>query len=327
MASKFIFTLQNYFAKIIGGESMIDVTLIGTAALMPIPQRALTAAFLTCGGHSILFDCGEGTQTAARKVGVNLMKTDIIALTHYHGDHILGLPGLLKTMWRAQRTEPLYITGPEGLWNKAMEPILRLTGQTPYPIELITLPEDGLPLDTLFKGWSAAMLIPFKTEHKVTSQGYCFTLSRAGKFLPQKAKALNIPVNLWKILQGGQSVQLGDITITPQQVLGEPRRGLKVVFTGDTTLCDSLIDAATDADLMISEATYGDNAQTLKAIENGHMTFAQAAEVAKKAGVKQLWLSHYSQMIQNPKDYLLNATAIFENTICGQDGMSTTLQF
>lgn len=306
---------------------MIDVTLIGTAALMPIPQRALTAAFLTCGGHSILFDCGEGTQTAARKVGVNLMKTDIIALTHYHGDHILGLPGLLKTMWRAQRTEPIYITGPEGLWNKAMEPILRLTGQTPYPIELITLPEDGLQLSTLFKGWSAAMLTPFKTEHKVTSQGYCFTLSRAGKFLPQKAKELNIPVNLWKILQSGQSVQLGDITITPQQVLGEPRRGLKVVFTGDTTLCNSLIDAATDADLMISEATYGDNAQTLKAIENGHMTFAQAAQVAKRANVKQLWLAHYSQMIQNPKDYLPNATAIFPNTICGHDGLSTTLHF
>lgn len=306
---------------------MIDITLIGTAALMPIPERALTAAFLSCNGYSILFDCGEGTQTAARKAGVNLMKTDIIALTHYHGDHILGLPGLLKTMWRAQRTEPIYITGPEGLWNKAMEPILRLTGKTPYPIELLELPADGLQLSELIKGWTAAKLTAFKTEHKVASQGYCFTLERAGKFLPQKAKALNIPVNLWKILQSGQSVQFDDTTILPEQVLGEPRKGLKFVFTGDTTLCDSLIDAAKDADLMISEATYGDNAQTLKAIENGHMTFAQAAEVAKRANVKQLWLAHYSQMITAPHDYLPNATAIFANTICGHDGLSTTLRF
>lgn len=306
---------------------MIDITLIGTSALLPIPSRALTAAFLSCGGHSILFDCGEGTQMAARKAGVNLMKTDIIALTHYHGDHILGLPGLLKTMRRAQRTEPIYITGPEGLWNKAMEPILRLTGKTPYPIELIEIPAEGLQLSDLIKSWEAAKLTAFKTVHKVASQGYSFTLSRAGKFLPQKAKELGIPVNQWSILQKGQSVQVGDTTILPEQVLGEPRRGLKFVFTGDTTICDSLIDAAKDADLMISEATYGDNDQMLKAIDHGHMTFAQAAEVAQRANVKQLWLAHFSQMILEPKEYLPNATAIFPNAICGKDGLSTTLRF
>lgn len=306
---------------------MIDITLIGTSALAPIPERALTAAFLSCGGCSILFDCGEGTQSAARKAGVSLMKTDIIALTHYHGDHILGLPGLLKTMWRSERTEPLYITGPEGLWNKAMEPVLRLTGRTPYPIELIEIPADGLQLSTLIKGWTAAKLTTFKTKHKVPSQGYCFTLGRAGKFLPHKAKALGVPVNQWSFLQKGQSVQVGDAVIMPEQVLDEPRRGLKFIFTGDTAACDTLIDAAQDADLMICEATYGDNAQTQKATDNGHMTFAQAAEVAKRADVKELWLAHFSQMIIDPHEYLPNATAIFENTVCGKDGMKTTLRF
>ena len=307
---------------------MIDITLIGTSALMPIPGRALTTAFLTCGGHSILFDCGEGTQTAARKAGVSLMKTDIIALTHYHGDHILGLPGLLKTMWRAERTEKLYITGPEGLWNKAMEPILRLTGRTPYTIELIEMPADDLQLSALIKGWaSEAKLTAFKTKHKVPSQGYCFTLGRAGKFMPQKAKDLGVPVNQWGLLQKGQSVQVGDALILPEQVLGEPRKGLKFVFTGDTTICDSLIEAAKDADLMISEATYGENEQAQKAEDNGHMTFAQAAEAARRANVKELWLAHFSQMILYPQEYLPNATAIFANTICGRDGLSTTLRF
>lgn len=307
---------------------MIEITLIGTAALFPTPERALTAAFLSCGGHSILFDCGEGTQTAARKAGVSLMRTDIIALTHYHGDHIFGLPGLLQTMLNTERTETLYITGPEGL-REAMEPILKLAGFLSFPIELIEIPADGLKLPELVKGFpTCSMLSAFKTEHRVPSQGYCFTLGRAGKFLPEKAKALNIPVNQWGLLQKGQSVQVGDQIILPEQVLGEPRKGLKLVFTGDTALCDTLLDAAKDADLLISEATYGELEQAPHAVEHGrHMIFAQAAEVAKSAGVKELWLVHFSKMLLNPKEFLPNATKIFPNTICGEDGMSTTLRF
>ncbi len=306
---------------------MIDITLLGTAALFPIPNRALTAAVLFCGGHSILFDCGEGTQTAARKAGVSLMKTDIIALTHYHGDHIFGLPGLLQTMNSMERAETLYITGPEGL-QEALEPILKLTGWTAYEIKLMEIPPQGIRLCELISGWEyEAKFLTFKTEHRVSSQGYCFKLGRAGKFMPEKARALNIPVQMWSVLQKGQIVQVGDETILPEQVLGEPRKGLKFIFTGDTAPCDSIIDAAKDADLMICEATYGENEQAQTAIEYGHMNFAQAAETAKNANVAQLWLAHYSQMIENPQQYLPNATAIFENTICGQDGMSTTLKF
>lgn len=305
---------------------MIDITLIGTAALMPIPSRALTAVFLSCGGHSILFDCGEGTQTAARKAGVSLARVDMIALTHYHGDHIFGLPGLLQTLTNSERTEPLYVTGPAGL-AEIMAPILKLTGATPYEIILLEIPAE-LQLSELIQGWPVeAKLSTFKTEHRVSSQGYCFTLSRAGKFQPENAQALGVPVTLWKVLQKGTSVQVGEKIILPEQVMGAPRKGLKFVFTGDTAPCETLTAAALNADLLICEGTYGDNEQTEAANEYGHMTFAQAAATAKAANVAQLWLAHYSQMIKNPLEYLPNATEIFANTICGRDGLSTTLKF
>ena len=306
---------------------MIDITLLGTAALVPIPERALTAATLVCGGHTILFDCGEGTQSAARKCSVSLMKADIIALTHYHGDHVFGMPGLLQTMCSMGRTEPLYIIGPEGL-EEAMEPILKLVGWTSYEIHLATVPEEGIQLCKLVNGWPfEARLSAFKTDHRVASQGYAFTLSRPGKFNPIKAKELGVPTNQWKLLQRGESVQVGDVTVLPEQVMGEARKGLKFVFSGDTAACDSLINAAQDADLLICEATYGENEQAQLAIDHGHMNFAQAAEVAAKANAACLWLAHYSQMVDNPANYHGFATEIFANTVCGEDGMSTTLKF
>ena len=307
---------------------MLDITLLGTAALMPIPDRALTAATLTCAGHTILFDCGEGTQTAARRAGVSLMKADVIALTHYHGDHIFGLPGLLQTMEVFGRTQPLTLVGPAGL-EAAMRPILELAGHTGYPVRLATLPEDGLKLEMLARGWpEGARLAAFPTVHRVPSQGYCFTLDRAGKFLPDRARALGVPVNQWSLLQRGQRLKLEDgRAVGPEDVLGAPRRGLKFVFTGDTAPCDSLVEAAKGADLMICEATYGEDDQAQLAQEHGHMVFAQAAGVAHRAGVRRLWLAHYSQMVEDPSAYLPNATALFEHTVCGADGLSVTLRF
>jgi len=306
---------------------MLDVTLLGTAALMPIPDRALTAATLTSAGHTILFDCGEGTQTAARRAGVSLMKADVIALTHYHGDHVFGLPGLMQTMEVLGRATPLTVVGPAGL-RTALRPLLELVGHTGYPVRLVELPDGGVPMRELAGGWpEAARLTAFETAHRVVSQGYSFTLGRAGKFQPERAKALGVPVKQWSLLQRGQSVRAGERTVTPGEVLGPARRGLKFVFTGDSALCDSLVEGARGADLMISEATYGENAQAQMAAEYGHMTFAQAAEVARRADARRLWLAHYSQMVEDPGEYLPNATAVFENTLCGEDGMSLTLRF
>ena len=306
---------------------MIDVTLLGTAALAPIPERALSSALLTCGGHSVLFDCGEGTQTAAMKAGVSLMKTDIIAITHYHGDHIFGIPGLLQTMFSRGRTEPIYFAGPEGL-REIMSLMMSLTGELSFDVGLVEIPADGLRLCEIVDGWPAeAVLSAFPVKHRCVAQGYSFTLGRAGKFNPERARELGVPLKLWRELQKGNAVVVDGREIVPGQVMGERRRGLKVVFTGDTAMCDTLVDGAGGADVLICDATYGDNDDAGKAESRGHMCFSQAAECARLAGAKSLWLTHYSQSVTHPAMFLPNARAIFPETVCGYDGMFATLRF
>ena len=306
---------------------MIDVTLLGVSALAPLPDRALTAVMLACAGRRILFDCGEGTQSAARKAGVNALGADIIALTHYHGDHTFGLPGLMQTMLSMNRAQPLTLVGPAGL-REAMAPILALAGNLPYDVRLLELPTGGLRLRDVDPRWSeAARLAAFPTEHRVVSQGYAFTLGRAGKFMPERAKALGVPVRLWSLLQKGEPALFDGRVVRPEEVLGPPRRGLKVVFSGDTAACPALEAAARDADLFICEGTYGENGQEALALDHGHMTFAQAGKLAAAANARRLWLCHYSQMIQDPEEYAVNARAFFPEAVCGQDGMAMTLKF
>jgi len=306
---------------------MMDITLIGTGALQPLPGRALASAAITLAGHVLLLDCGEGTQSAAKGAGISLMKIDVIALTHYHGDHTYGLPGLLQSMGMAGRTEPVTIIGPKGL-EEEMKPFLMLCPYLPYDLQLCELPEEGLSLHTLHSAWpEQAYIKPFATVHKVVSQGYRIDLKRPGRFLPQRAKALGVPVQCYKLLQRGETVQGGDGIVTPEQVMGEPRRGISVVYTGDTSMCKSLLDAAQDADLLICEATYGENEQETLAADHGHMTFSQAARLADQAHVRTLWLTHYSPMVLDAQEYASNAEAIFENAKCGQDGMKVTLRF
>ena len=307
---------------------MIDVTLLGTAATMPLPDRALTSAHLSYRGRSILFDCGEGTQSAARRAQASLMKTDLIALTHYHGDHIFGLPGLLQSLSCLERRDPLFITGPEGL-AEILSPILQLAGWLPYPVELISLPDAGLPLSGILPGWSSdAFLMPVRTRHRVPSLGYRFSLRRPGKFDPDAAGHLGIPKTMWSILQRGNPVTLADgQVIKPEMVLGEERKGLSVVFSGDTAPCEALVSAASDADLFLCEATYGDDSYAGQAAQYGHCTFSQAAGMARDAQAKRLWLMHFSQILRVPGDALPLAQAVFPDAVCGTDGMRLTLNF
>lgn len=306
---------------------MIDITLLGTAALMPLPDRALTAATLACSGRKVLFDCGEGTQTAARRAGVSLMDVDVVALTHYHGDHIFGLPGLLQTMHSLGRKEKLTVIGPEER-SELLVPLIALAGTLAFPVMIGRMPPEGLSLRTFHEKWPAgARLNAFRTEHRVPSQGYVFTLARAGRFLPERAKALGVPMRQWGLLQGGTPVRVGERLVRPEEVLGAPRRGLKFVFSGDTAACPALEEAAGNADLLICEATYAEDGQARLAEERGHMNFAQAASLAARAGAKRLWLCHYSQMIESPEECADSARARFPGAVCGADGMSVTLGY
>lgn len=305
---------------------MVDVALIGTGALQPLPERALASAAITCSGRVILLDCGEGTQAAAKRAGVSLMKIDVIALTHYHGDHTYGLPGLLQSMGMAGREEPVCIFGPKGL-GEAMKPFMMLCPRLPFELRFMEM--DGeIALGELISGWpERAYLTPFATHHRVSSQGYRFNLRRLGQFLPEQAKALGVPVAQWRALQHGEAVCVEGVTIQPEQVMSAPRRGISVAYTGDTAPHASIAQAAKDADLLICEATYAEDEQEELAKEHGHMTFAQAAQLAGEAGAHELWLTHYSPMITEPQAYLGAAQERFVNTICGQDGLTKTLIF
>ena len=204
---------------------MLTITLLGTAATMPLPERALTAAVAECGGHSLLLDCGEGTQTAARRAGVNLMRADAICLTHYHGDHIFGLPGLLQTLGAQGRTRPLVLLGPEGLLE-VWRAVYALTGPLPYAVKpLVCRAGQPVALDALSDGWPAgATLLPVATKHRVRSLGYRLDLPRAGRFDPEKARALGVPVTQWRLLQRGQAVPQS-VWCSPPRCWAHPARG------------------------------------------------------------------------------------------------------
>ena len=289
---------------------MLTITLLGTAATMPLPERALTAAVAECGGHSLLLDCGEGTQTAARRAGVNLMRADAICLTHYHGDHIFGLPGLLQTLGAQGRTRPLVLLGPEGLLE-VWRAVYALTGPLPYAVKPLVC-RAGQPV---------------ATKHRVRSLGYRLDLPRAGRFDPEKARALGVPVTQWRLLQRGQAVPLAERMVQPAEVLGAPRKGLRFVFSGDSAPCPALEQAAQGADLLLCDATYALPEQQEQAAQWGHSTFGQSAALAEKAGAKRLWLVHYSPMITDPEQQLAQAQSIFPAAECGFDGKCITLHY
>ncbi len=300
---------------------MLDVCLLGTGGMMPLPKRWLTSLMCRYNGSNILIDCGEGTQVAIKQKGWSFKPIDVVCFTHYHADHISGLPGLLLTMGNAERTEPVTMIGPKGL-EKVVNSLRIIAPELPFEIRFmeLTKPEQSIQ----FQGYR---INAFRVKHNVVCYGYSIAVDRSGKFHPDKAKELNIPVQNWGRLQKGETVVVDGNVYTPDMVMGEPRKGLKVTYTTDTRPVDAIVKAAQGADLFICEGMYGEPDKDKKAKEYRHMTFREAAHIAEQAKPKEMWLTHYSPSLVRPEQYMDTVTEVFANAKAGKDGMSVDLVF
>lgn len=302
---------------------MIDVALVGTGGMLPLAGRHLTALLLRHQGAMTLVDCGEGTQVSLRMLGWGFKEIGNILLTHFHADHIAGLPGLLLTIGNAGRTEPLYITGPRGV-ETVVQCLCCIAPELPYEIRFQELPPP--PQHTAFSiGALSVSALPL--NHHIDCFGYSFTLPRAGKFDAARAKNLHIPVQHWSKLQKGETVTLDGDTFTPDMVMGAKRRGIKVSYITDTRPVDTIPDLIQGSDLFVCEGMYGENEKRENAVKHKHMLFSEAAELARRGGVGELWLTHFSPAMPNPEEFLELAQAVFPNTKIGVDRMHTTIAF
>ena len=300
---------------------MLDVCLLGTGGMMPLPYRWLTALMTRFNGSSLLIDCGEGTQIAIKEKGWSFKPIDVICFTHYHGDHISGLPGLLLTMGNADRKEPLTLIGPKGL-ERVVSALRVIAPELPFPI--IYKEIEGAEQTFELNGYR---LKAFRVNHNVLCYGYTMEIDRAGKFDVERAKEQEIPQKYWKHLQKGETIETGNGILTPDMVLGPPRKGLKLTYTTDTRPTNSIRENAKDSDLFICEGMYGEKEKAAKAVEYKHMTFYEAAHLAKDAQVKEMWLTHYSPSLTRPEEYMDEVRRIFPEAKVGKDRMSRELAF
>ncbi len=304
---------------------MLDVCLLGTGGMMPMPNRWLTSLMLRCGGSNILIDCGEGTQIAMKEAGISPRPIDIMCFTHMHADHISGLPGMLLAMANAERTEPVVMIGPKGLFNVTRS-LRCIAPELPFELRFIELDQN-----TEEYRLGEYILSCFKVSHNISCYGYSVTVPRKGRFNVDEAKRQGIDVKYWNALQHGETVrdeETGRI-FEPSMVMGKDRRGIKVTYTTDTRPCDNIVRAASGADLFICEGMYGEPGMEEKARAYRHMTMQESASMAARAEVppRELWFTHYSPSMLRPKQYIEDIRKIFPNAVCGRDGMHKELMF
>lgn len=300
---------------------MLDVCLLGTSGMMPLPGRWLTALMTRYNGSNLLIDCGEGTQIAIKEKGWSVHSIDIICITHFHGDHISGLPGLLLSMGNADRTEPVYMIGPVGL-KRVVDSLRVIAPELPFELKFIEINEPEKVIE--IKGY---IIHAFHVRHNIACYGYSVLIKRAGRFFIEKAEENQIPMKYWNRLQKGETIKEEGRIFTPDMVLGPERKGIKLTYCTDTRPTKAIVKNASGADLFICEGMYGEKDKDIKAKEYKHMTFHEAAEIAKKAKVKEMWLTHYSPSLVRPEDFINEARQIFPNTKVGRDRKSTTLEF
>lgn len=303
------------------GNLMLDVCLLGTGGMMPLPYRWLTSLMTRYNGSSLMIDCGEGTQIAVKEKGWSTKPIDTMCFTHYHADHISGLPGLLLTMGNAERTEPLTMVGPKGL-EKVVNSLRIIAPELPFDLKFIELsqPRECFALN-------GYQITAFRVNHNITCYGYTIEIPRAGKFQAERAQELEIPRNYWSKLQKGATIEEEGKIYTPDMVLGEPRKGIKLTYCTDTRPTATITENAKEADLLIIEGMYAEKEKAGKARQYKHMTFYEAAEIANEANVRDMWLTHFSPSMVRAEDYMEEVHKIYSKAKLGKDGKTIELDF
>ncbi len=314
---------------------MLNVTLLGTGGGMPMPNRFLSSVVMNFNGRKILLDCGEGTQVSMRVNGTGFKSIDIICISHLHGDHIYGLPGLLSTIGNSGRVEDIYIIGPNGI-KEVIEGFLITLPYLPYKLNIL---EDASNLEFMVKKEKIELVelnekissdLTIETlglDHSSPCLGYSFNIRRGRKFNVEKALMNKVPKEVWSKLQRNEEVSLNGVKYYSYMVLGDERKGIKLSYTTDTRPTEDIPGFIKESDLYICEGTYGSEEDMHKAIKNKHMTFKEAANLAKKGQVKELLLTHFSPSINDSKEFIHNAREVFENSHAGSDGEEKTLNF
>lgn len=311
---------------------MVDIAMIGTGGGMPMVERYLSAALINFKGRKILVDSGEGTQVSMRILGWGFKSIDVICITHSHGDHIVGLPGLLGTIGNSGREEPIIILGPKGI-KDVIKGLRVICPYLPYELIIIENPhniklsvdKNRMNFEDRFEG--DIIINSLELDHSASCIGYNFIINRRPKFDVNKAEVNNVPRKLWSTLQKVESVKEDNIIYTKDMVLGDIRKGIKISYITDSRPIKEIINFISRSDLFICEGTYGNNEDMEKAIKNKHMTFSEAANLAKEGMVKELLLTHFSPSLIEPEMYLINATSIFYNTVVAYDRIIKTIKF
>ena len=288
---------------------------------MPLPYRKLTALMTRYNGSNLLIDCGEGTQVAIREKGWSPKPVDVICFTHYHADHISGLPGLLLTLGNADRTKPVHMIGPKGL-ERVVNALRTIAPELPFPIEYHEITEKEQDFEM-----NGYCIHAFRVNHNVTCYGYTLEIKRQGRFDVERARRQEIPQKFWSRLQKGEIIVDGDRVLTPEMVLGPQRKGIKLTYCTDTRPVPIIAECAKHADLFICEGMYAEKEKEAKARQYKHMTFYEAADLAKRAEVTEMWLTHYSPSLTRAESYMDEVHKIFPAASLGKDGRSVELEF
>jgi ribonuclease Z len=302
---------------------MLSITLLGTGAACPSVERNVAALAVAREGETLLFDCGEGTQRQMMRYGVSFAFREIF-FTHYHADHMLGVTGLMRTMGLQDRTLPVTLYGPRGA-DRILGAAMGLgIERNRFPIEI----KEIAPGDRIAR--EEYDIVVFPTDHRADTVGYALAEhTRLGRFNPERARELGVPEGpLWGKLHKGETVELPDgRRVGPADLVGKPRRGRAVVYTGDTRPSLSVVEAARGADLLIHDSTFGEE-ERARAEETGHSTAAQAAEVAREAGARRLVLTHISpRYTRDAPELLAEAKAVFPESLVARDGLTLEVPF